>query len=107
MPHLLLSEDIVPPPGKREPITIKEAADKFLAAGYDNTRTLLMPNAKELLRILGKSLRFSECGLCYVDKVSEEFVTFRGTDNTLVGWKEDFRDGKKEPARHPPKADRA
>lgn len=51
-----------------------------------------MPNAKELLRILGKSLRFSECGLCYVDKVSEEFVTFRGTDNTLVGWKEDFRD---------------
>lgn len=101
-------EDIVPPPGKGEPISIGEAARRFFEAGYESTRALLMPDDKDLLKALENSPRFSQCRLCgYVDKVSAEqeeqfsavtvllpnadlFVAFRGTDNTLVGWKEDF-----------------
>ena len=70
-------------------------------------------NAKtvNLLRVAGESKRFSALKVCgYVDKIdlnSEEqfsaitfvspfgwnFVAFRGTDDTIVGWKEDFNLG--------------
>ncbi len=101
-------EGLVPSPGRGEPVLLGEVAEQFRKKGYETTRTLLMPKDGELLQELGKSERFASCKLCgYVDKTCEEteeqfsavsvllptnklYFAFRGTDNTLVGWKEDF-----------------
>ena len=101
-------EGLAPPPGKGEPVSLQEVAEQFFQNGYETSRTLLMEKDGDLLRELGKRERFSSCKLCgYVDKTCEEteeqfsavtvilpdgrlYLAFRGTDNTLIGWKEDF-----------------
>lgn len=100
------------PSGFGRGITIREAAERYLAADDYESRSNIGPliSAKtfELLRKIVKEERFAEMRLSgYVNQVDEEhekqfaamtvqlpddtiYVAFRGTDSTLVGWKEDF-----------------
>lgn len=90
-----------------ETILLKDAAQWFstLPAEAQHIRS---PLDQELLRLAGNSARFRHVRLArYEDKFSPEaelqfsattfliddetaYVAFRGTDSTLVGWKEDF-----------------
>ena len=99
-------DDILPSnPSKY--ITIGEAYNlSFLIKDLDSK--LVLPNDKPLLKILSRSERFKNMKLHgYVNDIDLKtekqfsaitintgdgyyFVTFRGTDTTLVGWKEDF-----------------
>lgn len=90
-----------------ESITIKEAYDKSFAV-KDFEKGFILENDKPFFKAVAKSERFQNMTLsAYVneiDKKSEKqfsaitidtndgfyFVAYRGTDNTLVGWKEDF-----------------
>lgn len=89
------------------PISLMDAAKEYFShpdpSGYVRT-----PNDLELLKAAGESKRFGSCYLTRYQKVfitepdtqfagvtfllddGSIFVSFRGTDNTLVGWKEDF-----------------
>lgn len=90
-----------------EPVTIREAAEAFFDRGdYDGR--VRAKNDLELLRLAAGSTRFGLARICrYTDLyIPEEetqfaamsfllddgtaFLAFRGTDETLVGWKEDF-----------------
>ena len=80
---------------------------KDFSARVDNG-PLINPGTTALLRVAGESARFRDMRVCgYVnrfDGAQEKqfaaitflpddgtlFIAFRGTDNTLVGWKEDF-----------------
>lgn len=103
---------IVPPPGESAPITVAQAARRFFAAekialpGPDTK--VFCENNFRLLDALSKSPRFSSLLLSdcvdVLDAATQKqfsaitislgghgaFVAFRGTDSTLVGWKEDF-----------------
>lgn len=89
------------------PTAIWEAAGSLLkAAGIE--QAVLWKHDIDLLRTLAKSERYRNMLLhSYVNQIEEDtqkqfsaitvqigeklnFVSFRGTDNTLVGWKEDF-----------------
>jgi len=89
------------------PISLKEAAEDFFAG--DNYEALVrVKNDLTLLRLAANSVRFGSARLCmYQDQLIPEqetqfaaitfllddgsmFLAFRGTDSTLVGWKEDF-----------------
>lgn len=88
-------------------ISIKEAADKYLSTP-DAAAKVYISQDIDLLIKLAKSQRFKDLKLCgYVNQIDLEtqkqfsvltinlrddwhFTSFRGTDNTLVGWKEDF-----------------
>ncbi|MGN1015978.1 MAG: DUF2974 domain-containing protein [Faecousia sp.] len=90
-----------------EPVTLREAANAFLERG-DYAGRIRAKNDLELLRLAGQSTRFGLSKICgYTDRyIPEEetqfaamsfllddgtaFLAFRGTDETLVGWKEDF-----------------
>ena len=84
-------------------ITLKSAADRFLAAPSE----VRMEQDIPLIRRMAESRRYGEMLLCgYInqhdDTEQKQFaalccethsnmiVSFRGTDGTLVGWKEDF-----------------
>lgn len=89
------------------PVSIAEAAEEYFSDPNPNgyVRT---PNDLELLKAAGASNRFGGCYLTQYRKVfltepdtqfagvtfllddGSIFLSFRGTDNTLVGWKEDF-----------------
>lgn len=90
-----------------ETITIGEAGKRW--ANLDVSKeNILQKEDMDLFPQMAKSKRFSEMKITkYVNKVSLEeekqfssitilmpddtiYVSFRGTDNTLVGWKEDF-----------------
>ena len=90
-------------------ITIKEASKRlFEIREQANEGLLLSDNDTNLLKELAKSRRFCNMKLAaYVDRCDEEeekqfaaicifpgdstvYVSFRGTDDTLVGWKEDL-----------------
>lgn len=102
---------IVPGPGKGA-LTVAEACDAFLARadGQDIcpwVRSLATIDVR-FVEALGSSARLGAAGLRdYVDVVddartlqfsalccdlsdTETYVSFRGTDNSLIGWKEDF-----------------
>ena len=104
-------EGIVPSPEDGDEITVRDAARLFFSDEKRRSTPLGLIIPKEiipLLDTLGKSRRYSDMKLCaYVnntDLVSEQqfsaltvkigdgscFVAFRGTDDTLVGWKEDL-----------------
>lgn len=105
-------EGIVPPAGGGEPVTVARAAALFFGrtgqAGPKAAAKEFAENNLRLLDALARSVRFSSLLLSdYVDVLNpadEEqfsaltislggksgFVAFRGTDSTLVGWKEDF-----------------
>lgn len=108
-------EGIVPSMRSTRTITLREAADKFFSM-YDETKSslgaLLPREIFELFKLAGKSERFgnirlsryvnkidqiTEIQFCamtiLIDEVNEIFVDFRGTDDTIIGWKEDFNMG--------------
>lgn len=105
-------QGIVPAPGEGESVPLAEAAEAFLARfpeGETIDMGVLVPAAiPEMLKKMAASRRFGEMGLnCFVDHLDvgrgEQFaalaietgdglvyLSFRGTDDTLAGWKEDF-----------------
>ena len=92
--------------GKGEEITLKEAHERTKILG--TTGRTLQAEDVDLYPILAKSIRFGDCRLTnFVNKVEPEaekqfsavtvilpddtiYVSYRGTDNTIIGWKEDF-----------------
>ena len=102
----------VPGPGEGESIVLREAAEAFFAKfpqGEKIDMGVLVPGAiPEMLRKMADSRRFGDMKLnCFVDHLDvgkgEQFaalaietgdktlyLSFRGTDDTLAGWKEDF-----------------
>lgn len=95
---------IVPECGKNEWILLKDAIRETRPM-----RSFLQDGAEEFLEKLAKSPRFSESRLCcYADVIDHDremtqfaalhiglsdgtvYVAFRGTDTTIVGWREDF-----------------
>lgn len=89
------------------PITLKEAAEEFLALPDYETRARAKIDI-ELLIAAAQTVRFGFSKICMYrdDFIPEQetqfaamtfllddgsiFLAFRGTDNSLVGWKEDF-----------------
>lgn len=104
--------DIVPAPGEGESVGLRQAAEAFFArfpAGEKIDMGVLVPSAiPDMLRKMAVSSRFRDMRLnCFVDWLDvgkgEQFaalaietgdgsvyLSFRGTDDTLAGWKEDF-----------------
>lgn len=88
-------------------ITIQEAYNRFLKIGIDE-KELLQIDDKDLFPALANSKRFGKLYITnYINKIDKEeekqfsavtiilpdntiYISYRGTDNTLVGWKEDF-----------------
>lgn len=89
------------------PVALSEAAERFFEL-YDCEDRVRVKNDLELLRAAAATERFGNAKLCmYRDLLIPEqetqfaamtfllddgsmFLAFRGTDHTLVGWKEDF-----------------
>lgn len=90
-----------------EKMTIKEAYDKFSLMNYD-TIHMLADEDPELFKQAAASQRFKTCIVGdFINEINDENViqfcamtihlpdgthaiVFRGTDNTLIGWKEDL-----------------
>lgn len=102
---------IVPRPGEGHSVPLHVAAKAFFQK-FPNGETIdmgvLVPDAiPVMLRKMADAPRFREMGLhCFSDWLDEEkqfaaltietgdglvYLAFRGTDDTLAGWKEDFR----------------
>ena len=103
---------IVPPPGMGGSVPLRTAAEAFFARFPEGEKIdmgVLVPDAiPEMLRKMAASRRFGGMGLnCFVDWLDAErgeqfaaltvetgdgrlYLSFRGTDDTLAGWKEDF-----------------
>lgn len=99
-------EGIVPS-GMQHPVPLHVAADAFSAMTDAETR-VRSRNDMALLQAAAGSVRYRDVRLCcYRSRLLEEeqtqfaamaylltdgtvFLAFRGTDNTLVGWQEDF-----------------
>ena len=96
------------PAGLEGPVPLGRAAEAHLALPEDQRGRCRCEEDLVLLQALAGSPRFAKMGLCrYADRFvpKEEsqfaaltvlpgdgsaFLAFRGTDGTLVGWKEDF-----------------
>ena len=96
-------------------ITLLELAQRFIASKDFETRcnmgAMINPLTPELLRAAAKSHRFSNVKVCgFINKIDEKaieqfsaltyqlekdrfVVALRGTDDTIVGWYEDFNLG--------------
>ena len=92
---------------KEEELTIEELSQRFEKADKDKLE-ILWPDDSELLPLLGKSKRFGKMlATDFINKFDPEqekqfsaitvllpddtiFISYRGTDNTIIGWKEDF-----------------
>lgn len=90
-----------------ETISIAKLSKRFEKHNIDDLN-ILWEDDKELFPLMGKSKRFGEMiATKYINKIEIEqerqfsaitillpndtiYVSFRGTDNTIVGWKEDF-----------------
>ena len=88
-------------------ITVREAAQKLLALP-DAAERCRVPNDLTLLKAAAQTERFGRVGMTHYLNVFDPeadtqfagmaflmedgsaYLAFRGTDNTLVGWKEDF-----------------
>ena len=103
---------IVPPPGMGESVPLRTAAEAFFARFPEGEKIdmgVLVPDAiPDMLRKMAASRRFGDMGInCFVDWLDAErgeqfaaltvetgdgrlYLSFRGTDDTLAGWKEDF-----------------
>ena len=91
---------------ENEEITLKEAYERTKILG--TTGRTLQAEDIDLYPLLAKSIRFGKCKLTkFVNRIEPEeekqfsaitillpddtiYVSFRGTDNTIIGWKEDF-----------------
>ena len=89
------------------PVSLKNAAEEFFALEDHETRSRVQRD-QDLLAVAAASVRFGCSEICmYRDELIPEqetqfaamtfllddgsmFVAFRGSDNSLVGWKEDF-----------------
>lgn len=98
-------------------VTIKEAADKYFESHtmeeIEKSKSLIA-RAPEILKYMAETERFKNCKLKYYQhQIDEEttqqfsavhivmddkttYVSFCGTDDTLVGWHEDFQMSYKE-----------
>lgn len=92
---------------ENEVVTIKELSERFEKTDI-NPMHILWKDDKEFFPAMGKTERFGNMLTTkYVNKIETEqekqfsaitvlmpddtiYVSFRGTDNTIVGWKEDF-----------------
>jgi hypothetical protein len=105
-------DNIVPGVEENKTITIAEAAEAFGKAVLQNPEVfdsvLVSKQDPEFLNILSGSVRFKDMGLTgFVNQIDPDmekqfaalsiltgddsfFITYRGTDNSLVGWKEDL-----------------
>ena len=101
-------DGIVPGVPSAEPIRLAEAAKAFFARPVGE-RKKIDRNHEKLLRVLAESARFSSLRMLGAKKILDRangiqfgaisfllpgqnvFVSFEGTDDTLVGWREDFR----------------
>lgn len=90
-----------------EKTTLKSAAEKVLQS-ESNLKNILWKGDTELLEKAANSERFGNMQICgYVNTIDDtrqvqfsaiifeldvfhRFISYRGTDNTLVGWQEDF-----------------
>ncbi len=103
--------DGIAPENPEESITVKEAAEQFFAVRtqeeLDADRSLIR-NAPYLMKAMAKTRRFEEVLIKnYINKISNvkqlqfsameiltgdgcSYVAYRGTDDTIIGWKEDF-----------------
>lgn len=88
-------------------VTLRACAEEFFALENPESRVRSKKDM-ELLRCAAATVRFGQCGLClYQSRFLPEqetqfaamtfllddgsmFLAYRGTDNSLVGWKEDF-----------------
>ena len=104
--------NIVPPPAMGKSIPLRAAAEAFFARFPEGEKIdmgILVPDAiPDMLRKMAASRRFGNMGLnCFADWLDTEkgeqfaavtietgdgrlYLSFRGTDDTLAGWKEDF-----------------
>lgn len=100
-------EGIVDARMEASPLSIQQAAERFFAKPPGERRSRV-PEDQKLLRAMAESRRYGSWELnYYVNKIDVDeqtqfsaitvlpgdgtvFVAYRGTDNTLVGWKEDF-----------------
>ena len=103
--------DIIPEDGQ---VSLREAAEKYFERyGDEDVRlgVLVAPGVVPLVKQLMESVRFGGIELSdyvnHIDQAREEqfsamtialgdgtrFVSFRGTDDTIVAWKEDFKMG--------------
>lgn len=104
-------DGIVPEEGLRNTITIKEACQRYFELHTEAEIMSRLSSTKVapfLMRKVAASKRFGSMRLAaYRNEIDEEnqsqfaavtyllddnswFICFRGTDNTIVGWKEDF-----------------
>ena len=92
---------------KEEELTIEELSKRFEKADK-NKLEILWPDDSDLLPLLGQSKRFGKMiATDFLNKFDPEqekqfsaitvllpddtiFISYRGTDNTIIGWKEDF-----------------
>ena len=103
---------IVPPPGQGDSVPLHQAAETFFGAvppGEKIDMGVLVPDAiPDMLRKMASSRRFRDMKLnCFISWLDTEkaeqfaaltietgdgllYLSFRGTDDTLAGWKEDF-----------------
>lgn len=105
-------DSIVPGVESRSKIRLSDAAKEFFAAGKSTEMGVLVPNdIVELFRRMADCLRYRDVYLTkFINKIDYEkqqqfaaltiiiddalmYVAFRGTDDTIVGWKEDFNMG--------------
>ncbi|MBP3396280.1 MAG: DUF2974 domain-containing protein [Clostridia bacterium] len=98
------------PEGTDEPIRLSEAAERWLAEPHVE-KTAFERNHTLLLRAVKDTVRFGELSVVAARKIHDRsagvqfgalsfllpgqtvFVAFEGTDDSLVGWKEDLRMG--------------
>lgn len=91
----------------KEEVSLREAYDRYLKIKREE-RLLLWPQDEELFPLVAMANRYKDIKLTYyvnsIEKDIEKqfsvitlilpnkrlFISYRGTDNTLVGWKEDF-----------------
>ena len=104
-------DDIVPGPGLKEKISIEDACDLFFDKYSEKdllAKTSLTRRAPFLMEKMAHSKRFGGMKLAgFVNEIDTEdqsqfavcsfylpdgtiYVAFRGTDDSLIGWKEDF-----------------
>ncbi len=104
-------EDIVPTDSKQ--ISLEHLNKRYIELGYVSE---LVNNPKETLELTARSERFKDIGISdYINVIDHDreiqfsavtfhlpdgtlYVAYRGTDNTIVGWREDFNFSFKETA---------
>lgn len=103
-------DGVVPGLASKKGVTVRQAAAKYLGSILKDTPEKRLRGDDKLLHMMARSQRFSSMVLTnYVDRFDaaaekqfaaitillenpqkELYIAFRGTDHTLVGWKEDF-----------------